>query len=705
MHPLRLEAPPGPEMLRQSGARIEIASPPSPGEIGRVRRHAEPPVYALFDLATLPKAIAALRGAGLRSLTAVRGRLVPAMHSELFARIWLGDGLIALLRDDGVEMPARFRHPLLFAESWCGGARERLGAAFSRLPDPGAIDLADFARAGRREGAAAATLAGEEGSLDPAELESLIDEARSFAVRRFLLVDAGGESASAADVLLARGALGAWFGCADRAVPEAVVEAGVPVHLWFEIEDLAGTSAPAAPGPQACAHLPIGRPGQSPAVVDEQVARFRATGFTAIVPRFHVPVPATEEWEALRRAAPLRRDPLALLDGSAPVFAVPGFDLAPARDPMRRWTAWNRWPEASGGAPRAVAPYSLASLRDVLRGFARLSRSEPDRHGRELFDAVLRELDGGTIERIADYPFVAWKGESVLVRIDRAVQARLDSIRDCPEALLRAIRHTAVGGGKRIRPVLAATVALALGAPVDVAIAAALPLEWLHTASLVQDDLPCMDDDPVRRRAPAAHVRHGEALAILASDALVAMAFEDLAMLATNPVVGGERASRLVAATAAALGAGGTIGGQALDLQARESDVLDAAALIDIHRRKTAPLFRLAGTFGAVLTDASAAERARLEDALGDLGVAFQIADDLLDPSPALGRAGGSDARSGRPTFATAVPRQRALDLARRLAKPAAATSMLGELARFVVGRRLDAEHEQQDQPGEEVDA
>jgi geranylgeranyl pyrophosphate synthase len=234
--------------------------------------------------------------------------------------------------------------------------------------------------------------------------------------------------------------------------------------------------------------------------------------------------------------------------------------------------------------------------------------------------------------------------------------------------------------------------------PFATALAAALSLEWLHTASLVQDDLPCMDDDPVRRRTPSAHVRHGEGLALLASDALVALAFEDVAALARDPAVGAERAATLLAALARELGAGGTVGGQALDLLARERGVTDLRTLLEIHRHKTAPLFRLAATVGAVLADLPPARRAALEATLASLGVAFQIVDDLLDAAPrpgnGLGRPLGSDARARRATFATAVRHERARDLARTLAVPFATLggaeplrTAFARLAEFVVVR------------------
>jgi geranylgeranyl pyrophosphate synthase len=214
----------------------------------------------------------------------------------------------------------------------------------------------------------------------------------------------------------------------------------------------------------------------------------------------------------------------------------------------------------------------------------------------------------------------------------------------------------------------------------------------------VQDDLPAMDDDAVRRRQAATHVRHGEGLALLASDALLAMAVEDVAGLATHPRVGPGRAAALLAQLARALGPHGLVGGQARDLLAREADDVTPAEVLAVHRRKTAPLFALAGSLAATLAGMDEPAAARVTALLADLGVAFQIVDDILDETPGndeFGRPAGSDRRHRLPTFSALLGGPAARRYAERLLDPHLRDGALGpelggldRLARFVLDRR-----------------
>jgi geranylgeranyl pyrophosphate synthase len=266
--------------------------------------------------------------------------------------------------------------------------------------------------------------------------------------------------------------------------------------------------------------------------------------------------------------------------------------------------------------------------------------------------------------------------------IEAALERFLPSAPLAPGAVCDAMRYSVMAGGKRLRPmlVLASAEAIAehtgLGAEdaVSLALPAACAVEFIHTYSLVHDDLPAMDNDTLRRGRPTAHVVFGEGMAILAGDGLLTEAF---ALLAREPadaplVALGELAARKLLAVrilADAAGAAGMVGGQALDLKAVEPDAnpLDAESLREMHARKTGALIRGSVAAGAVMTGASRADLAALDDYARDLGLAFQIVDDILDVEGAssdLGKTAGKDAAAGKPTY----PARFGLDESRRLA-------------------------------------
>lgn len=235
-----------------------------------------------------------------------------------------------------------------------------------------------------------------------------------------------------------------------------------------------------------------------------------------------------------------------------------------------------------------------------------------------------------------------------------------------PAKLSQAMRYSWLDGGKRLRPVLclafADAVAGASGGGGVLADDAAAALEAIHTYSLIHDDLPAMDDDDLRRGRPTNHKVHGEAMAILAGDALLTDAF---AILANGPV--GELAlrGRLVGELAVAAGAGGMVGGQVMDIDEDRPAELDY--LNRLHRLKTGALIKVACRMGAL---AGGADEARLAaaDRYGDaVGLAFQIADDILDvtaSADAMGKPTGADAAAGRHTFPAVVGLERARQLA-----------------------------------------
>ncbi|HXG53938.1 MAG TPA: farnesyl diphosphate synthase [Vicinamibacterales bacterium] len=236
-----------------------------------------------------------------------------------------------------------------------------------------------------------------------------------------------------------------------------------------------------------------------------------------------------------------------------------------------------------------------------------------------------------------------------------------------PAVVWDAMRYSLLAGGKRLRPVLALAAAEAVaqrgGTDLAQARAHALPvacaLELIHTYSLVHDDLPAMDNDVLRRGRPTAHVVYGEGLAILVGDALLTEAFALLAREpGEQPGGTGERAARqlrAIALIAEAAGASGMVGGQALDLGAASGATpLDAATLADMHARKTGALIRASVLAGATVARASDDALAAIGTYGSEVGLAFQIVDDILDiegASADLGKTAGKDAAAGKPTY------------------------------------------------------
>ena len=268
-------------------------------------------------------------------------------------------------------------------------------------------------------------------------------------------------------------------------------------------------------------------------------------------------------------------------------------------------------------------------------------------------------------------------------RTDAALAAALDDLQGTEPRLLAAMRHAVLLGGKRMRPLLVHASGHACGAQ-DVALdVPAAAVELVHAYSLVHDDLPAMDDDALRRGQPTVHVAFDEATAILAGDALQALAFS---LLARAPLPDARRVAML-AELASASGAGGMCGGQAFDLAATGGAAIALDALERLHAMKTGALLRAAVRLGAVAGDADAATRAALDAYADALGLAFQIRDDLLDveaSSEQLGKTAGKDAAQAKATY----PALLGMDGARmRLAEQAAA--MHAALAPF--GGRADA--------------
>lgn len=270
--------------------------------------------------------------------------------------------------------------------------------------------------------------------------------------------------------------------------------------------------------------------------------------------------------------------------------------------------------------------------------------------------------------------------------MDAVLARALPSATQTPARLHAAMRYAVLGGGKRLRPVLVYATGSALGAPLDVLDASAAAVEIVHAYSLVHDDLPAMDDDDFRRGQPTCHVAFGEAMAILAGDALQALAFE---ILATSPVRNAGGHVEMLRTLATACGSHGMAGGQALDLAAVGA-TLSPDELDRMHEHKTGALIRASVRLGALAANCNEdALLAALDEYGHAIGLAFQIRDDILDvegDSATLGKTAGKDAANAKPTY----PAILGMDASRaRLAQlthaAIAALAPLGERAKQLV--------------------
>ena len=269
---------------------------------------------------------------------------------------------------------------------------------------------------------------------------------------------------------------------------------------------------------------------------------------------------------------------------------------------------------------------------------------------------------------------------------------------DTDEArVFEAMRYASLGGGKRLRAFFVLASATLFKVAGLSAYRCASAVEFLHAYSLIHDDLPAMDDDDLRRGKPSCHKQFDEATAILAGDALQALAFEVLAHEDTHgdPMV----RAHLVADLAKAAGAHGMVGGQMLDILAETAPEMSIGAITRLQRLKTGALISFSCTAGAVLGKASEPMRMALQAYAHDLGLAFQIVDDLLDvegTADELGKTPGKDAAAGKATFVSILGEERARAQAGLLARQAAAhlepfgapADLLKQAAQFVVSRR-----------------
>ena len=286
-----------------------------------------------------------------------------------------------------------------------------------------------------------------------------------------------------------------------------------------------------------------------------------------------------------------------------------------------------------------------------------------------------------------------------LTLIQQEIDSAFDSLLSVPEdqraRLVEAMRYAAIGGGKRVRPLLLAATADMYGVDRQAAVRAGIAIESVHVYSLIHDDLPCMDNDALRHGKPTLHLAFDEATAVLAGDALQCFAFEVLADTATS----GDPFTRieLVTTLAVASGQNGMAGGQMMDIAA-ETASFDLATVSRLQQLKTGALLGAAVEMGAVLGKVSVEGRRHLRAYARDIGLAFQIADDLLDyegDEAAAGKALRKDAGQGKETFVSLLGPERAREQARMLVDQAishlsnhgAEADLLRALARFIVER------------------
>ena len=288
--------------------------------------------------------------------------------------------------------------------------------------------------------------------------------------------------------------------------------------------------------------------------------------------------------------------------------------------------------------------------------------------------------------------FDAW-AQDALDQVETALERWVPE--DSPAGLGEAMRYAVLGGGKRLRPLLVLAACEAVHGQREAALRAACSVELIHAYSLVHDDMPCMDDDVLRRGKPTVHVAFGEAQAMLAGDAMQALAFE---VLTPEEGVDASLQARLCALLARSAGHAGMAGGQAIDL-ASVGQQLDEAALCDMHRRKTGVLLQASVLMGAACGELDERAWNALAEYGAAIGLAFQVVDDILDvtqDSEVLGKTAGKDQDANKPTYVSVLglePARRYAQALRGQAHAALAasglvdTSRLAQLADKVVER------------------
>jgi farnesyl diphosphate synthase len=298
--------------------------------------------------------------------------------------------------------------------------------------------------------------------------------------------------------------------------------------------------------------------------------------------------------------------------------------------------------------------------------------------------------------KILESDFQAWMGD-IQARMEAALARALPAAHIAPARLHGAMRYAALEGGKRVRPLLVFAAGEVAAAPPERLELAACSVELIHAYSLVHDDLPCMDDDVLRRGKPTVHVEFDQATALLVGDALQALAFQ---ILSDHRLADDARMQLdMVRTLAVAAGSRGMAGGQQIDLESTGS-ALSLPELEFMHIHKTGALIRAAVTLGAACGAVDGNQKASLDRYAKAIGLAFQVVDDLLDyegSTSTLGKTAGKDSRQGKPTYVSTLGLARARELADELRAEALAAlqglgghaARLAQLADFIVLRKF----------------
>lgn len=294
--------------------------------------------------------------------------------------------------------------------------------------------------------------------------------------------------------------------------------------------------------------------------------------------------------------------------------------------------------------------------------------------------------------------FPQWLVQAVL-QVEQQLDKQLPPLQEHPSILHDAMRYAVLGSGKRVRAALVYAAGLASvvthelpEAQLEALSLAASAVELIHAYSLVHDDLPCMDDDDMRRGRPTCHIQYGEAMALLAADALQPLAFQCLARMPVAPAL----ISQSVAILGKAAGSLGMVGGQVIDV-VNVGNLLELSQLQQMHRMKTGAMIEASVLLGAVAVAADSVTRSALERYAAAIGLAFQVVDDILDvtaDSQALGKTAGKDAQDNKPTYVSIMGLDASKQFAQELYQqaldallPLDNSQRLRELADFIIRR------------------
>lgn len=287
--------------------------------------------------------------------------------------------------------------------------------------------------------------------------------------------------------------------------------------------------------------------------------------------------------------------------------------------------------------------------------------------------------------------------KQLVLEVEAILDQALPSEQTAPTVLHESMRYSTLGGGKRLRALLAMGACAALGGDVNATSGLVAAIEMIHAYSLIHDDLPCMDDDDLRRGKPTNHIVYGEAVAVLTGDALLTEAFAELARMPEKCGIDYQTTVQVIAEVAQGAGSQGMVGGQIVDIASQEQQ-MDEETLRYIHQHKTGALFRAALRGGALIGGANAEQLAAITRYAENFGLAFQITDDILDETgeaEQLGKAVQTDQARGKLTYPRLFGLEESQEMARRCVEECHASlssftdqaDLLRELASFIIQR------------------